>query len=165
MEAAVLAPAREAHAHADRRLRAEPVAWLTTVRADGQAQSTPVWFLWDGDTFLVFSQPGAQKVRNLTANPKVSLHLSDDGAGGDVVSFEGTAAVEPDTPRPDRVEADLAKSQAPSSPPATPHPPRPARAGASLAKYRAPIADLGYEPGPFARTYSTAIRIRPTRVR
>jgi PPOX class probable F420-dependent enzyme len=140
MEAAVLDPAKQAHAHADRRLRAEPVAWLTTVRADGQAQSTPVWFLWDGDTFLVYSQPGAQKVRNLTANPKVSLHLSDDGAGGDVVSFEGAAAVEPDTPRPDRVEA-------------------------YLAKYQAAIADLGYEPGPFARTYSAAIRIRPTRVR
>ena len=100
----MLDPAKEAHAHADRRLRAEPVAWLSTVRADGQAQSTPVWFLWDGDTFLVYSQPGAQKVRNLTANPKVSLHLSDDGAGGDVVSFEGAAAVEPDTPRPDREE-------------------------------------------------------------
>ena len=34
-----------------------------------------------------------------------------------------------------------------------------------LAKYRAAIEDLGYEPGPFARTSSTAIRIRPTRAR
>jgi PPOX class probable F420-dependent enzyme len=136
----VLDPSNPAHARADRRLRSEQVAWLTTVRADGQAQSTPVWFLWDGDTFLLYSQPDAQKVRNVTANPKVSLHLSDDGAGDDVVSFEGAAAVEPDTPRADRVEA-------------------------YLSKYRAAIEDLGYEPGPFARTYSTAIRIRPTRAR
>ena len=103
----MLDSSKPTHARARRRLESERVVWLTTVRADGQAQSTPVWFLWDGDTFLVYSQPGAQKVRNLTANPKVSLHLSDDGAGGDVVSFEGSAAVEPDTPRPDRVEAYL----------------------------------------------------------
>ena len=28
----MLDPSNKAHAHADRRLRAEPVAWLTTVR-------------------------------------------------------------------------------------------------------------------------------------
>jgi PPOX class probable F420-dependent enzyme len=108
----VLDPSRQAHAHADRRLRSEQVAWLTTVRADG----------------------------HVAANPRVSVHLSDDGAGGDVVSVEGTAAVEPDSPRADRVEG-------------------------YLDKYRAAIEALGYEPGPFARTYSTAIRVRPTRAR
>jgi hypothetical protein len=102
----VLDPSKEAHAHADRRLRSEQVAWLTTVRADGQAQSTPVWFLWDDD----------------------------------IVTFEGAATVEPDTPRADRVPE-------------------------YLAKYQTAIEALGYEPGPFARTYSTAIRVRPTRVR
>jgi PPOX class probable F420-dependent enzyme len=136
----VLDPSKPAHADADRRLRSEPIVWLTTVRADGQAQSTPVWFLWDGDSFLLYSQPGAQKVRNLAAHPKVSLHLNDDGTGGDVVTFEGAASLKPDTPRADRVEG-------------------------YLAKYRAAIEALGYEPEPFARTYATAIRVRPTRVR
>jgi PPOX class probable F420-dependent enzyme len=136
----VLDPSNQAHARAAERLRGERVAWLTTVRADGQAQSTPVWFLWDGDTFLLYSQPDAQKVRNLAANPRVSLHLDDDGEGGDVVTFEGRATVEPDTPRADRVDG-------------------------YLAKYQAAIEALGYEPGPFAHTYSTAIRVRPTRVR
>ena len=136
----MLDPTQEAQAHADRRLRSEQVAWLTTVRADGQAQSSPVWFLWDGRTFLLYSQPGAQKVRNVSANPKVSLHLGDDGAGDDIVTFEGAATVEPDTPRADRVAE-------------------------YLAKYQTAIEALGYEPGPFARTYSTAIRVRPTRAR
>jgi PPOX class probable F420-dependent enzyme len=136
----VLDPSNQAHAHASQRLGREHVAWLTTVRADGQAQSTPVWFLWDGDTFLLYSQPDAQKVRNVAANPRVSLHLSDDGSGGDVVTFEGEATVEPDTPRADRVNG-------------------------YLAKYREAIEALGYEPGPFARTYSMPIRVRPTRVR
>jgi PPOX class probable F420-dependent enzyme len=136
----VLDPSKPAHARAEQRLRSEPVAWLTTVRADGQAQSSPVWFLWDGASFLVFSQPDAQKVRNLAANPKVALHLSDDGAGDDIVTVEGTAAVDPDSPRADRVEG-------------------------YLTKYQAAIEGLGYEPGPFARTYATAIRVRPTRIR
>jgi PPOX class probable F420-dependent enzyme len=136
----VLDPSKPAHARAEQRLASERIAWLTTVRADGQAQSSPVWFLWDGATFLVFSQPGAQKVRNLAVNPRVALHLGDDGSGGDVVTVEGAATVEPDSPRADRVEA-------------------------YLAKYRAAVEALGYEPGPFARTYSTAIRIRPTRIR
>ena len=136
----MLDPSMKAHAKAAERLRAEPVAWLTTVRADGQAQSTPVWFLWDGDTFLFYSQPAAQKVRNVAANPRVSLHLNDDGTGDDVVTLEGAGTVEPDTPRADRVQE-------------------------YLAKYQTAIEALGYEPGPFARTYSTAIRVRPTRAR
>jgi PPOX class probable F420-dependent enzyme len=136
----VLDPSKPAHARAAERLRSEPIAWLTTVRADGQAQSSPVWFLWDGQTFLLYSQPGAQKVRNLAANPKVALHLGDDGAGGDIVTVEGTAALEPDSPRADRVEG-------------------------YLAKYRSAIEALCYEAGPFARTYSSVIRIRPTRMR
>jgi PPOX class probable F420-dependent enzyme len=136
----VLDPSKPAHARAAERLRSEPIVWLTTVRADGQAQSSPVWFLWDGEAFLLYSQPGAQKVRNLAANPKVALHLGDDGVGGDIVTVEGTAELEPGSPRADRVEG-------------------------YLAKYQAAIQALGYEPGPFARTYSTAIRVRPTRVR
>ena len=136
----MLDPSKQGHDRAESRLRSEPIVWLTTVRADGQAQATPVWFLWDGETFLLYSQPGAQKVRNLAANPKVALHLDDDGSGGDVVTVEGTATVEPDTPRADRVDG-------------------------YLAKYQTAIEALGYEPGPFARTYSTAIRVRPTRVR
>jgi PPOX class probable F420-dependent enzyme len=136
----VLDPSKQGHDRAESRLRSEPIIWLTTVRADGQAQASPVWFLWDGETFLLYSQPDAQKVRNLAANPKVALHLDDDGSGGDVVTVEGTATVEPDTPRADRVDG-------------------------YLAKYRAAIDALGYEPGPFARSYSTAIRVRPTRLR
>jgi PPOX class probable F420-dependent enzyme len=136
----VLDPSKPAQARARRRLESERVVWLTTVRADGQAQSSPVWFLWDGETFLIYSQPDAQKVRNLTGNAKVSLHLSDDGAGEDIVTVEGTAAVDPDTPRADRLDG-------------------------YLAKYQAAIEALGYEPGPFARTYSTPIRVRPTRIR
>jgi hypothetical protein len=60
----------EAGGRADRRLREEEVAWLTTVRSDGQPQSVPIWFLWDGETFLIYSQPGRQKLKNITRNPR-----------------------------------------------------------------------------------------------
>src|SRR5437016_3874892 len=84
-------------AHADERLRREVVIWLTTVRPDGQPQSSPVWFLWDGRTFLIYSLPTSQKLPNIRGNPRVSLHLNDD-QGSDVVSIEGLASIGGDEP-------------------------------------------------------------------
>ncbi len=51
--------------------------WLTTVHPDGQPQSVPLWFLWNGETFLVYSQPGSQKLRNIGRNPRVDLNQPD----------------------------------------------------------------------------------------
>src|SRR5438128_1858943 len=91
-------------AHAARRLRAEPVVWLTTVRHDGQPQSTPVWFIWEQDrgTILMFSIPTSPKLANIRATRRVSLHFNDIG-GSDVVTIEGTAEIADDSPTPDRI--------------------------------------------------------------
>ena len=35
-------------ARVERRLRDEPVAWLTLVDPRGTPQPAPIWFLWDG---------------------------------------------------------------------------------------------------------------------
>ena len=80
-------------AHIDRRLRAEPIIWLSTVRPDGRPHLVPVWFLWDGAAILIFSQPGAQKVRNLRHSPHVMLALDTADEGEDVVLLEGRAAL------------------------------------------------------------------------
>jgi predicted pyridoxine 5'-phosphate oxidase superfamily flavin-nucleotide-binding protein len=46
-------------AHVEGRLRANLMAWLTTVRADGRPDSVPVWFLLrDDETILMYSQAG-----------------------------------------------------------------------------------------------------------
>jgi PPOX class probable F420-dependent enzyme len=127
-------------ARADERLRSDEIAWLTTVGRDGIPRSSPVWFVWDGSTFLVYSRPTAAKVRALAANPGVSLHLEGDRRGGDVVTVEG------------RAEADG------SAPPAHEVP-------AYVEKYAAGIAGLGTDPAGFAADYATAIRITPTRGR
>ena len=127
-------------ARADRRLRSEQILWLTTVRADGQPQSSPVWFLWDGETFLVFSQPSAQKLRNLAANPRVAVHLESDGTGDEVLTVDGTAAVDPEVSPSDQLEE-------------------------YGVKYREGIQAMGSTPAELARDFSVAIRVRPSRVR
>jgi PPOX class probable F420-dependent enzyme len=128
----------DAGARANRRLREEIMIWLTTVRSDGQPQSVPVWFLWDGETFLIYSQPGRQKLRNIGGNPRVGLHLNSDDRGGDVVRVEGAAQM---------LEY---------FPPAT-------EVGEYLEKYRESIARIGFDPDGFARTYSVALRVTPGR--
>ena len=55
--------ATEKGARADERLRADEVAWLITVAADGTPVPTPVWFLWDGTSILVYSQRDKPKLR------------------------------------------------------------------------------------------------------
>jgi PPOX class probable F420-dependent enzyme len=73
------------------RLDREEVGWVTTVTADGQPQSTPVWFVARDDAINLQSQAHAPKVANVRANGKASFHLN--GAVGDVVTIEGDAEV------------------------------------------------------------------------
>ncbi len=128
-------------AHALRRLRGDTVIWLTTVNADFQPQSTPVWFIWEeeGGTILIYSIPTAPKVSNIRSNPKVSLHFNDVH-GSDVVVIEGIAEPVHDAPS-------ISESRD------------------YVEKYRGLIAELGSDPESFAGLYAQAISIRPTRVR
>ncbi|MEW6636239.1 MAG: TIGR03667 family PPOX class F420-dependent oxidoreductase [Actinomycetota bacterium] len=125
-------------ARAVERLRREEIIWLTTVRSDGQPQSVPVWFLWDEEAFLIYSQPDRQKLRNISRNPRVSLHLNSDAHGGSVVSVEGTAQMAGDVPSATEVPA-------------------------YIEKYREGIARIGFEPEGFARAYSVPFRVKPAR--
>jgi PPOX class probable F420-dependent enzyme len=75
------------------RLTDAEVLWLTTVDATGQPQTSPVWFVWLGGAFHVASEPGAGKVVNARARPRVSAHLDGAGPGDLVVTIEGTAVV------------------------------------------------------------------------
>jgi PPOX class probable F420-dependent enzyme len=130
----------EIGANAVRRLNEEQIIWLTTVRPDGMPQPTPVWFLWDGETILIYSQPNAKKVRNLTQNPKVALNLNSDAQGGDVLIIFGRAQIDP--------EALLANLNP-----------------AYLEKYRQGITNIDMTPESMSKEYSTVIRITPERVR
>jgi PPOX class probable F420-dependent enzyme len=125
-------------ARAARRLRKEVVVWMTTVTPAGSPVPRPVWFIWDGaESVVMFSQPGP-RVRNIEANPRVTLNFDGNGGGGDIIVFSGTAAIDPESP------AD--------------------RSPEYLAKYDDRIARLGLTPTTFAERYSVPVRIRFTRL-
>ena len=131
---------RKFGARAAQRLREEQVIWLTTVRADGIPQPNPVWFLWDGETILIYSQPSARKVMHLQSHPQVALHFNTTDDGDDVVVITGEARIDPDAP--------LVHQNA-----------------AYLEKYRQGIGDVQMTPESMGQSYSTAIRVIPRHVR
>ncbi len=123
------------------RLRQNLMAWLTTVRHDGQPVSVPVWFLVrDDGTILLYSQPGKQKLRSIVENPKVSLGLDVTDLGRNIVSVEGIARLAEDEPPADEQPA-------------------------YLTKYIERIGALFGTPERFARMFSTAVIITPTKLR
>lgn len=125
---------------AARRLKREKVIWLTTMGKGRQPQPRPVWFLFDGKTFLIYSRRRARKLAHIRRAPSVALHLNTDPDGDDVVVVLGRARIDPKAPGADDVPA-------------------------YLRKYRKAIASLGLTPDRFAAEYSEAIRITLTALR
>ncbi len=99
----------EGDAHALDRLGKDMIGWLTTVTPDGQPQTFPIWFLWENGEALIYSDRRAKRNLNIRVNPRVSLHLNDDGQGGDIVIVEGEARVDDATPQVTENAAYLAK--------------------------------------------------------
>ena len=96
-------------ARAARHLEDDHVVWLTTVGPDQTPQPSPVWFLWDGVSVLIYSQPGTPKLRNIGADPRISLNFNCDSHGGDVVILTGDARVDADAPPANAVPAYIEK--------------------------------------------------------
>ena len=115
--------------------RTAEVIWLTTVRADGTPQPNPVWFVWDGETFLIYSQPNQQKLHNVARRPIVALNLNGDGWDRDIVIVTGEARIAPEEPPAEQVPA-------------------------YVEKYRDRMARLGMTPAEYSRTYTVPIRVR-----
>lgn len=122
------------------RLRDSIVVWLTTVDPAGRPQPTPVWFLWTGSEALIFSRPGKAKLRNIAANPGVSLNFDGNGRGGDIVVLTGDAVLDGEPPTAEELAA-------------------------YDKKYAADIKRIGMTPGTFHASYSVPLRFRPVRLR
>jgi PPOX class probable F420-dependent enzyme len=109
------------------------------VTAEGAPRPIPIWFLWDGDSsILLYSRPDKQKLRNIAANPNVSLNLDSDRVDADIVICWGQIRVSDDPPSnevPDYLE-----------------------------KYRERIAALGWTPESFAGDFSVPLRIELSRI-
>lgn len=123
-----------------RRLADEQIVWLTTIDAQGGPVSTPVWFLWQDEHFLVFSQPDTGKVRHIGTNPRVALNLNSSPSGGDVVALKADALLDAHGATAEELSA-------------------------YLAKYADGIKSLGSTPEKFQSSYSDLLRITPTSIR
>jgi PPOX class probable F420-dependent enzyme len=122
-------------------LKDQYVIWLTTVDSNLMPQPRPVWFIWQDDSFLIFSQANAHKLAHIKQNPKVALHFNTDETGEKhVIVFTGEASI--DTKSPPAHEVSV-----------------------YFEKYKESIAGLDISPEGFSSEYSVAIRIRPAEVR
>jgi PPOX class probable F420-dependent enzyme len=117
--------------HVESRLKKESVIWLVTAGEDCRPQAVPVWFLWDGRSFLIYAQPGI-KVNHIRSNPYVELHLNE--IDDDIVRASGRATIS-------------------SRPPAHKNP-------TYVRKYGSQIKGFGWTPQEFARRYPSVIRVR-----
>ena len=76
------------------RLKSDSYGWLTTVAKSGQPVPKLVWFFFDGTDIVVYTEPGAAKVRHVRNHPQVSLNLDSDGNGGGIIVVGGPARVD-----------------------------------------------------------------------
>ena len=123
-----------------KRLEHESVIWLTTVDSKGNPQPRPVWFHWDGETVLIFSQADGAKVRQIKGNSRVALNLNSTPDGGDVMVLLGEATIEEGKVNPERLTD-------------------------YIRKYREGIKDIGMTPESFEVDYHVAIFVKPTTLR
>ncbi len=122
-------------------IKDEYVIWLTTVDSDHTPQPRPVWFIWDGDAFLIFSVTKSHKIQHIKQNDSVSLHFNTDETGDkNVIVYVGKAAFDTNSAPANKVPA-------------------------YLKKYRKGIKGLGMTPEQFSNDYSVALRIKPTSLR
>jgi PPOX class probable F420-dependent enzyme len=122
------------------RLEDETVIWLTTVNANGQPQSSPVWFLATTDHLVVYSLADTPRVRNIRANPRVSLNLNSTPNGDELVIIEGRAEIVDDAPAAEEDDD-------------------------YIAKYDESIVREGMTRASFSRDYPVCIHVQPTRLR
>jgi PPOX class probable F420-dependent enzyme len=123
----------------DSQLRSAPIAWIGTVRPDGIPHLVPVWFQWDGESFLFFAQPNDQKIRNLINSADIVLGIPMNPEATNVSIIHG--------------RAELVQPLAPGSLPAD-----------YVAKYRDQIDEYGWTEAGLADQYTVPVRVRPTKL-
>lgn len=125
---------------AKKNILGEYFIWLTTVDSKGTPQPRPVWFIWENNTFLVYSQAKAFKVKHIRKNPRVALHFNTADALGETrfIVFIGTAKI-------DTKALPANKNRV------------------YMKKYKNGIKRLNTTPEQFSGEYSIAIRITPAK--
>ena len=127
---------------AKRKIQKGYFIWLTTVDSSGTPQPKPVWFIWEKNSFLIYSQAQAFKVKHIRKNPQVALHFNtlDELGEERIIVLSGKAKID--------------KRSLPAN-----------KNSAYLKKYRTGIRGLSMTPEEFANEYSVPIRISPAKLR
>jgi PPOX class probable F420-dependent enzyme len=112
------------------------VASLASVRSDGRPHVVPLWFVWDGSAFVMYSKPHAVKVQNLRRDPNAMLALGEPGR------LDGSAALV-------EVRAEIEEAVGLLT--------------AFADKYAELMGRLGLSRETFASVYSQPIRLVPIR--
>jgi PPOX class probable F420-dependent enzyme len=121
------------------RLAREQVVWFTSVTPSGMPTPNPVWFYWDGEFILVYSQPASYRVRNLRHNSQVALTFEGaDAQGTEFYVIQGEASIRP------------GNQSIPSG---------------YWAKYEKLLPEIDLTTEQMIRDYSVEIRVKPLRAR
>ena len=119
-------------------LEHDEIIWFTSVSPKGAPSPNPVWFYWDGEAIIVYSQPASFRVRNLKRNPQVALNFRADPHGSEVMVIIGEASLKP------------SNQVVPAG---------------YWAKYKKLLPGIGLTIETMIRDYSVEIRVKPTRAR
>jgi|APSaa5957512535_1039671.scaffolds.fasta_scaffold82006_2 PPOX class probable F420-dependent enzyme len=68
---------------------------LGTLRKDGSPQASPVWYLWNGDAFVISTITATAKWWTLKRDPRASICVDDPATGQMVIAY-GDAVLELD---------------------------------------------------------------------
>lgn len=72
-------------------------AHVATIGPDGEPQSNPVWYDWDGETLAISQTPDKQKYRNLQRDNSIAVSILDPDDPYRYIEIRGeVTAVEPD---------------------------------------------------------------------
>ncbi|HEU0164766.1 MAG TPA: PPOX class F420-dependent oxidoreductase [Thermomicrobiales bacterium] len=58
-------------------LESRAIAYVSTLGAKGEPQTSPIWFMWDGETVSFSLVDGRQKLKNLRRDPRISVAIAD----------------------------------------------------------------------------------------
>ena len=74
------------------------IGFLTAVNGRGQPQTSPVWYIRDGEDLVVYNRPTAARLRSIANNNRVAFTLRADRGAKSGISLEGTAVVDSSLP-------------------------------------------------------------------
>jgi PPOX class probable F420-dependent enzyme len=73
-------------------LQSTAIAFVSTIGRHGEPQTTPLWFLWEGDALRFSLVEGRQKLRNLRRDPRLSVVVVDPAHPTRYIELRGTAS-------------------------------------------------------------------------